>query len=305
MTNIYDLKHKRFFCSCENLENKVQITKNGEEENIIDIEKFVDDDYFKKLLDYGKELISIINYDEWFSKNIFLGKKEKEKVIDIFMKMCDECGFVVGYDKNLNGHRQITLGMNDINKICVKVVKLYLIYNIYVSKNEDKYFLEKYNIDPLNEFNKNNDYTKLEMIKDFGMLIYSYDLYVLFMYVILDQYIEYECVKENFIIKEFICPDCKKRIKVTNGNMRSRKKCDRCREKENKKNRSEYQQKRRIINKLEGYKDIVSNINNFDMEEFDIYIHSVTNKKNGVKKKNLKELKDYLKKVEKIIKEGG
>lgn len=304
MTNIYDLKLKRFICSCENIENKVQIIKNGEEENIIDVEKFVDDDYFKKLLDYGKELISIINYDEWFNKNILLGKKEKERVIDIFMKMCNECGFIVGYNVNLNGHKKITLGMNDINKICVKVVRLYLIYNIYVSKSEDKYFLRKYNIDILEEFNKNNDYTKLEMIKDFGMLIYSYDIYVLFMYVILDQYIEYGCVKENYVIIKFICPGCKKEITVTNGNVRNTKICDRCRKKENKNDREEYQQKRRIIKKLEGYMDIITNINNFDMEEFDVYIHSVTNKKNGVKKKNLKELKDYLNKVEKIIKEN-
>lgn len=306
MSNILFLKNKRIFCKCEKLENKVKIIKIGEEENIIDVEKFFDYDYFKKLLEYGKELISIHNYNEWFSQNIITHlTKERERVIDIFTKMCNECGFIVGYDKNLNGHNKITLGINDINRICVKIIKLYLIYNIYVSKNEDKYLLEKFNINLLNEFNKNNDYTKLEMLEEYGLLLYSYDIYVLFMYVILDEYIGYKRERDYYYqINKFICPKCKRPIKVTNGNIGNRKMCDRCREKENKKNRNEYQQKRRIINKLVGYTDIVTNISNFDMKEFDVYIHSLTNKKKDVEKKNLKELKDYLNKVEKIIKDN-
>lgn len=304
MSNILFLKNERIFCKCEKLENKVQIIKIGEEENIIDVENFLDYDYFKKLLGYGEELISIHSYDEWFSKSIITHlTKEREKVIDIFTKMCDECGFIICDNINLNGHNKITLGINDINRICIKIIKLYLIYNIYVSKSEKEDVLEKYNIKILEEFNQNNDYTKLEMVEDYGMLLYSYNLYVLFVYVILDKYVEYKRQKDkDYLISEFICPKCKRPIKVTNGNIRNKKICERCREKENKKNRNEYQQKRRIINKLVGYKDIVTNINNFDMEEFDIYIHSVTNKKNGVVKKNLKELKEYLNKVEKIIK---
>lgn len=312
MLNILFLKNKRFFCSCEKLEDMIKITKIGEEENIIDLENFLDYDYFKKVIVYGEQLLSVLNYDEWFSKNIILGKEEKERVINIFGNMCKEIGFIICNNVNLNGHKRITLDINDIKKICIKIIKIYLIYNVYVSKNEKNVLLKKFNIKILNEFNINNEYTKLEVTKYknldleidvneyFGLLLSSYDLYVLFIYVILERYIYQK--KENYENKIF-CSNCKKEIKVTDGNVRNTKMCKKCRDKENKKNRDESRQKRKIINNLVGYKDIVTNINNFDMEEFNIFINSMTNKKKDVEKKNLKELKDYLRNVEKIIKE--